>query len=260
VLDGVEVLLDEPMSSRGRRMLDAMIAAAPGPVVTTKAYAGRHQILMMYGAGQERRRLALQLHRARGGRVVTWDLGYWDRGRAMRLAIDQMHPSAEQLALAPAGVWRSTVNLRSDADPAGPVLLVGLGHKSATLYGLRHLQWERAALARIKAEFPGRQVLWRPKGRAAIPMGGTVLRHGMEIEEALRGCGLVVCLHSNVAVDACLAGVPVQCEAGAALALYAAGRDPAPAERAEFLRRLGFWNWHPGEAGEAWEWIERVIG
>ena len=35
------------------------------------------------------------------------------------------------------------------------------------------------------------------------------------IADVLNGCSVVVCRHSNVAVDACIAGVPVECEGGA---------------------------------------------
>lgn len=258
MLEGAEILLDPPMARRGRAMLDAMAAAAPAGTAVTSNYQGRHRLLMLYGAGQANRMAALQQHRARGGRVVVWDLGYWAREEAMRLAIDSLHPSAAQLALAPAAGQRFHVPLQALANPAGPILLVGLGDKSAALYGLSPMQWERQALARIRQAHPGRPVLWRPKGRRVVPLAGTMLCHGMPIEAALAGCSLVVCRHSNVAVDACAAGVPVQCEDGAALALYGAGPAPAAADRAEFLRRLGWWCWRPGEAGQAWEWIRKV--
>lgn len=258
MLEGAEILIDVPMCARGRRMLDAMAGSAPAGSVVTSAYAGQHRLLMLYGAGQQNRHAAMLAHLKRGGQVATWDLGYWDRDAAMRLAVDGVHPKADHMALAPAEGQRKAHELRSDADPRGPVLLVGLGAKSAALYGLKPMQWERRTLLKIQAEFPGRRVMWRPKGRKAVPFAGTTLRHGVSIEEAMKGCSLVWCRHSNVAVDACIAGVPVHCEDGAGLALYARNRAPGPDQRAEFLRRLGWWNWSPVEAPGAWEWIKRV--
>jgi hypothetical protein len=258
VQDGAEILIgDGLMARRGKRMLAAMAAAAPPGTITSAHYTGTRRLLMMYGAGLEQRRLALAKHRAAGGRVAVWDLGYWDRDDAMRLAVDSLHPTAEQLALAPDGCRRGHA-LREDANPAGPVMLVGLGRKSAALYRLQPMEWERKRLQVLKKRFPGRRILWRPKGRFEEQMPGTTYHYGLPIEAALRGCSLVVCRHSNVAVDACIAGVPVECEAGAALALYEGNPTPTVEQRLEFLRRLGWWNWRPSEASQAWDWIDMV--
>jgi hypothetical protein len=258
--DGCEILIDDgTMSRRGRRMLDAMIAAAPAGTVTSSRYTARHRLLMMYGAGLEPRRIALERHRAAGGRVIVWDLGYWEREEGgMRLSVDSLHPSAAQLAMAPAEGTRYAVALREDAKASGPIMLVGLGTKSCALYGLQPMEWERTRFRKLLRQFPGRHILWRPKGRRFQALPGATLCHGVPVEDALRGCSLVVCRHSNVAIDACIAGVPVECDDGAARALYRGNREPTREQRAEFLRRLGWFNWQPGEAGEAWRWIERL--
>lgn len=254
---GAEILIDLPMVRRGQRMQQAMADTAPFGSRITNHYGGQHQVLVLYGAGLLQRTAAIRRHKQVGGTVVVWDLGYWDRQDSMRLAINSLHPTAEQLACAPAG-QRRAYQLRQDADPAGPVLLIGLGNKSAALYGLDWMQWERAALAKVKKAYPGRPVLWRPKGKRAHALAGTTLAHGMPIEEAMRGCSLLVCRHSNAAVDACVAGVPVWCQDGAAFALYAGNPETTAEQRAEFLRRLGWWNWAPGEAAQAWGWINEV--
>lgn len=255
--DGAEILIDAPMATRGRRMLQALADTAPAGGMISRSYIGTRRLLVMYGAGLPARQQAARAHLRRGGRVVMWDLGYWDRDDAMRMSVDGLHPTPAQIAAAPAEGRRRFV-LREDADPAGPVLLIGIGPKSAALLGLRFLEWESLALARLNAAMPGRRVMWRPKGRQAVPLDGAQLRHGMNIEAALRGCSMVVCRHSNVAVDACMAGVPVWCEGGAALALY--GGNPAPTieQRADFLARLSWFNWQPAEAAQAWAWIKRA--
>lgn len=256
--DGAEILIEGPMSRRGERMLQAMVDAAPAGSVATKTYRGEHRTLMLYGVGHESRDRARRQHLKRGGRVVMWDLGYWDRDDGLRLAIDSIHPTADQLALAPQGDRRPPAVLREDADPAGHILLVGLGRKSLPLYGLRALEWERRALSRLKTEFPSRRIVHRLKGGRGPRLPGTKECAAESIEDALRGCALVVCRHSNVGVDACIAGVPVRCDDGAAAALYSRGSTPTPADRAEFLRRLSWWNWRLHEAAEAWDWIGKV--
>jgi hypothetical protein len=256
LLDGFELLMDAPMARRGKVMLQALAdTAAPGRAELTRAYRGGRRTLVVYGAGLPARRHAVHQHRRQGGRVVFWDLGYWDRDAAMRLAIDTLHPSAAQLAASPAAA-RRTHRLRSDAKAGGPVVLVGVGLKSCELYGLRPLEWERRTLQRLLAEQPQRPVRWRPKGRDVVHLPGAQTSAGGAIDDVLRGASLVVCRHSNVAIDACIAGVPVQCEDGAALALYQDNPEPTPEQRADFLARLSWWNWFPAEARAAWQFIE----
>lgn len=256
MVDGAEILIDSPMAQRGKRIMQAMRDAIPESVATPE-YRGKHQILILYGAGLAQRQHAMRAHLKRDGRVVCWDMGYWDRETAMRLAIDGMHPTAAMLAASPTEP-RHRITLRNDSKPGGPVLLVGLGDKSAEMLGLRRQEWERKAIARIRKQYPGRKIVWRPKGRYPYPIEGLQMRTGMPIEDALRGCSLVVCRHSNVAIDACIAGIPVDCEGGSAIALYAHGIAPDEKARAEFLARVSWWNWKPEEAAQAWQFIKRV--
>lgn len=258
---GYEVLIgDHAMAARGKRMLEALLKCRTAPrVVRSSVYTGTSRVLMMYGAGLESRRVALEKHLGNGGRAVIWDLGYWERDDHMRLAIDGLHPTAQHLALAPASGSRFTFKLREDADPAGPILLIGLGIKSAALYKVNPMEWERKKAKELQQRFPGRKIKWRPKGTLYAEIQGTELCRGGTIEEALKGCSLVVCRHSNVGVDACIAGVPVETEDGATLALYKGNPNPTAEQRTEFLRRLGYWNWKPSEAPDIWQWIERAV-
>jgi hypothetical protein len=146
--------------------------------------------------------------------------------------------------------------LREDADQSGPILLIGIGAKSAVAYGDPH--WAIRKLSDLRHRYPGRAIAWRPKGRSATPFASLPLRHGMPIEDALRGCSLVACRHSNVAVDACVAGIPVECDAGAAHALYGRNASPSREDRIDFLRRLSWWEWGICDAPQAWQWIRRV--
>ena len=79
------------------------------------------------------------------------------------------------------------------------------------------------------------------------------------IQELLRGASLVICRHSNVAVDACIAGIPVECEDGAARWLYAAGPVQPIERRASFLRRLAWWQWQCDEMEDAWKFLGRFV-
>lgn len=218
----------------------------------TRAYQGGSDWLVLFGVGAAVNDSARKAQIARGGRVLMWDLGYVDRKKVvghLRMSIDVDHPQdwLEQTPTEPARWARLGIPLREDADPAGPILLVGLGKKARSY--LRLPYWERDMYARLRARFPGREIVFRPKGkdRTAVPC-----RTDREtpIDELLRGKSLVVCRHSNVAVDAAVAGVPFEAENGAAMWLQR--RDFTPANRLEFLQRLAWWQWRANEASEAW--------
>lgn len=256
--DGWQILTDwSRLSRKATRMLQAMAAAAPAGTVTDETYLGARRGLMLYGPGAPAKLPVIKRHLKFGGFVAMWDMGYWDRKDAMRLSVNHLHPTPQQLELAPAGPGRRAFELRSDADPEGPILLIGTGPKSVFAYGLgQPLAWEAEKVRDLHRRFPGRGILWRPKGDRPVFLHGTELHHGLPIEQAMRGCSLVVSHHSNASVDAVIAGVPFETEQGAAT--WFAGRHFTPENRAEFLRKLSFWEWSRHEAPAAWQWIERI--
>lgn len=251
-------MIDQPMAKRGRRMLDALAANAPIGSHITKGYGGNARVLIMYGAGLDYRSNVMRQHLKRGGRVIAWDLGYWDRENAMRMSIDGIHPKPEHIVQAP-GTPRRQFVLRQDANPDGPILLIGIGFKSVCAYDLGYLQWEKMKVSELSARFKGKKILWRPKGKDHARLPGTELTVGMPIEHAMRGCSLIVCRHSNVAVDACIAGIPVECEDGAAYALYKDNPNPSVEQRLDFLNRLSWFNWQIGDAQATWSHIQRIV-
>lgn len=260
-----EVLIDKH-SHRALGILRAMVDAAPAADVQareTQAHQGRSPLLVMWGAGRSDHRAMWQQTLARGGHCVGFDLGYWGREKSVgcvRVHIDSRHPSQEQLArVHPRARLGQKFALREDALPDGPVLIVGLGNKSRHMRGEQPEQWERQKFAELRREFPGRSVEWRPKYRLAPFRAPLPLAPDLPIEAALQGRSLVVCAHSNVALDACLAGVPVRCEDGVAHVLYSKGENPSPEQRLDLLNRATWWNWHPSEAKQLWDFIRCMI-
>jgi hypothetical protein len=257
---GAELLIDPPFISRAAAWLAALAGANPQAKIT-KAYRGRHKLLVLYGVGNPFRALAAAQHVKAGGRVAMWDLGYWTRAESMRLSIDRNHPTAEQLASCDLKTPRPRPRLSQPRafDPSGPILLCGMGPKSCTHLGLVAQQWEHAKVRDLQARFPGRPIIFRPKpGNPFDRIEGTRRSAIGPIEDALQGISLVVCRHSNVAIDACIAGVPVECEDGAAFALYRDDQNPGEDARREFLARLAWWNWGSHEAAEAWRFMEEM--
>lgn len=260
-----EVLLsDDTMADRGRKMLEALIAAAPAAgveLVVSKEWRGAAPVLMTYGLGHPVRKDWTRKHLAGGGRLIGWDLGYWERDTPlrfnMRLTLDADHPH-RWIQPEPADRFdASGIVLREDANQAGPIVLCGLGAKQRRHKGFSGQGWEQLTLLRLRKRFGRRRIIYKAK-RPEQNLPGCQMWSGT-IEEALRGASLLVCSHSNTAVDACIAGVPVECEDGAALALYRGNPAPSREQRLEFLRSLAWWQWNPTEAQQAWAFIRSKL-
>lgn len=265
-----DILIAQSMRHRPARLLQAMCdgAAANGvDAVTMRDYAPREgAVFMTYGLGGRDRLPHAQEHMRKGGRVVAWDAGYWERktqDRRYRVSLDGFHcpqrimrgprPSSER--------WRdSGLSVTNCSHPDGHIVLVGNGPKSRAV-GAEG--WAAAKSREIRAKFPRRIIIYRPK-RGAMEAG--VDCDGVDrvspIEKVLDRASLAVCLHSNVAVDACRMGVPVVCEDGAAAAIYPsrledAANQPSIERRAEFLHRLAWFQWSASEIarGRHWEWL-----
>jgi hypothetical protein len=258
VIQGAELIIDEPMAARAQRFFGALRDAAPRWVTVSRHYTGKRRTIVTYGAGASWRQAFLRQHKAAGGRAILFDLAYWDRVDSLRMSLDGLHPTAEHLHLAAGLPSRRSFALREDANPAGYILLVGLGRKTAQMLGEAPQAWERSKLREIRERWPGARIVWRPK-RDPVSLDGLPMLHSVPIDVALNGARAVVCRASNVAVDACVAGVPVWCEGGAALALYGDNHAPTPRQRAEFLHTLSWWEWRKDEPAAAWEWVRWVV-
>jgi hypothetical protein len=264
-----EVISDDKHTAmRGVRMLKAMIAAAPIEVRVRSSYVGDCELLMMYGNGHPIRRPWWRKHLERGGHCIGFDLGYFSREDGdnckMRVTLDADHPQ-KWIRPEPPERWDSEgIALREDANPRGPVVIIGMGPKSNAALGMQTLQWETRAAKAAKAAYPDREIVFKPKLARHPKVPGLRVVTG-PIEDVLKGASLVVCRHSNVAIDACIAGVPVVCDDGAAAALYgpdiAAPTQVTRAQRLEFLRSLAYFNWAPSEAKQAWKFLlTRLVG
>lgn len=239
------------MSQKAQSILGAMCDAAQQEGITirrTQVYSGGSPWYMTWGLGHPGRRVWIDRHIANGGHVIAWDLAYWDRLKRFRLTIDADHP--HRLVRDMPLTRLASINLRNDYNPDGHILIIGMGPKSLAVYdGAK--DWERRAVERAKQAYPSHKVIVRPKG------------HRTPIQDALRGASLVVCRHSNVAIDACIAGIPVVCEDGIGFALY--NNDihnpvnPDPDRRLRFLHNVAWWQWSPREARQAWWFIKEVL-
>lgn len=257
----VEFLSVKQPSAAAVPMLEALRKAAVrcGDVVKlTSRYEGRSDWLVLFGVGYGPHNEARNRQLLRGGHAALLDLGYFGKSKDglgySRVSVDQDHPQ-HLLERAPADATRWTSHglaLREDADPAGPIVLVGLGRKSREY--LKAGDWEQRKLAELEARLPGRRILHRPKPRQEFSRLHCDRDVKTPIAQLLRGASLVVCRHSNVAIDAAVAGVPIEVEDGAAQ--WLASRAFTHPNRLEFLQRVSWFQWRPSEAPAAWQFIK----
>jgi hypothetical protein len=145
--------------------------------------------------------------------------------------------------------------------PDGHVLVIGTGRKTRKYLDV--LGWEENALLDASRRFPGRRIVYRPKPLGLKirqtakpdPVEWEYRSENTSINSALKGASLVICRHSNVAVDACMAGIPVECSGGAAHWLYSRVPIPTMQERLDFLYRLAWWQWRFFEMKSAWQFL-----
>lgn len=258
-----------PQSRRSTHLAQAMAAGAAKLGLQVEQVPGFETVAgdvgVAYGWGRPE---LFDAYRAAGGHYAYLDLGWWGRkpkhdvlGGFHKVSVDAREPSAyfrgnfatdrfaaHGLTAAP---WRPS---------GGHVLLAGMSAKSAKTRGLGALEWEMGTIEQIKA-VTDRPIVWRPKPSwaDAAPIPGTIYSApDTPLEAVLRDCWAVVTLHSNVAVDALLAGVPVNVAEGVAaefstpLAQIESPRMPDGRE--QMMADIAYQQWLPSEmaSGSCW--------
>lgn len=277
-----------PQHHRAKVTCDAMAAGAErrGEMVTRFAptdfdpsHAEQFDAAVFYGYEGANLSVFECFKRSRTSRVVYVDLGYWGRRDGGRWAgyhkivVDARHPTAyfrrqtkphDRIGAfhVEPQPWRNGMH----------VLLAGMGDKGAQAEGFGPNQWEIAAVAEIR-KYTTAPIIYRPKPswKAAKPILGTAFSapHARELADDLRDCMAVVTHHSNVAIDAVMAGVPAFCWGGVATELcsqdlsdLAALRRfswPSAAERMQWAADLAYTQWNIAEMarGDAWNYLRR---
>lgn len=238
-----------------------------------------HDVAVICG----RRGRGLQVYREyreAGRHVVQLDLGYWrrtalpeDGGRYagyMKVSVDHHHPTAyfQRRKHPPDRFAALGVSIRprrgqSALERDGVIILAGMSAKGAWVYDMVPEEWERRAVARLRA-VTSRSIIYRPKPSwaGAGRIEGTTFGGGKgDVEDALAGAWAVVTHHSNVAVDAVVAGVPVVAEDGVGLAVSPRPLEsvedpwfPAEEERMQFLYDVAYCQWTMTEIADGLAW------
>lgn len=208
---------------------------------------------------------------ASGRWAVYVDLGYWGRREGGRwsgyhkVVVNARHPSA--YFRAPQHDRKRISRFRGLlaqpwTESGNHILLAGMGDKGALAEGFAPEEWERGAIERIR-KVTDRPILYRPKPswKTARPIPGTLWSDPQQrvIEQELQNCWAVVTHHSNVAVDALVAGIPTFCWDGVAAGLSSQSFDEIerplfPDGRDAWMADLAYTQWSVEEiaAGACW--------
>lgn len=253
------------------RCLQAGAVAKGLDVAVMRSYEPRRgSVLILYGLGAPDRLPHALAHKKRGWHFVALDAGYWERkssSRKFRVTVDDFHcPNLVMRGPDPGSsrLDSSGITIQNASHPEGHIVLVGNGPKSGSV-GAQG--WAADKSQEIRRLHPKRKIIYRPK-RSFVESHITCdsVAIGEKIEKVLERASLVVCRHSNVAIDACRMGIPVVCEDGAAASIYPSrledeANQPSIERRAEFLRRLAWWQWSTDEmtSGAIWPWLIGIL-
>lgn len=191
-------------------------------------------------------------------RFVYADLGYWHRETSYRLVVDGWSPHLYVRAGLPASrLKRLGVEVQPWRTGGDTITIAGSTGKSSVEHGLAYRAWEIDVVRQLQG--CGKRIAYRPKptDRDKAPIAGAEYDVG-PIDCALRRSCAVVTHHSNAAVEALVAGVPVHCETGVAAAfsvpLAEVANPPLLEGREQFLADTAWLNWSLDEmrSGAAW--------
>lgn len=206
-------------------------------------------------------------------KAVYVDLGYWKRTEGgkihgyHKIAVNSRHPTAyfQQRNYPYHRFHQMGVPILPWKKGGRHILIAGMGAKAADVEGFKPTQWEQAAVEELQ-RYTDRPIIYRPKPswRNYVHIDGTILSPGdQRIEDVLEDCHAVVSHHSNVCVDAILAGIPVFCWHGVASVMglkdlsliespiYPEGRD-------QWAANIAWTQWTPAEikTGAAWRYLK----
>lgn len=215
----------------------------------------QHDVAIFYGFASGLRRVFDDYRRRR--RAVYIDLGYWGRRKRTRwdgyhkLVLNSRHPTAyfQDRAHSHDRFLSHGVKVEPWRRSGQHIILAGMSAKAAYAEGFKPEEWERAAIEQLR-KYTDRPIIYRPKPNwpEARPLPFSTMQADVPLERALKNCHAVVTHHSNVGIDAVLAGVPVitiegavEPMAGTALSLIE--NPPMPEGREQWAADLAYCQW-----------------
>jgi hypothetical protein len=272
----VEVIRTHQPRSRVicRAMVDGLkVCGVPFKETPEEHYCGPTADIAVFYGLHGRLSDAFIEYRRTGRKAVYVDLGFWCRTAGGKLygyhkvAVNSRHPTAyfQNRQKTSNRFAKLSVPILPWRKGGRHILVAGMGAKASAVEGFKPTQWEEAAIREIR-RYSDRPIIYRPKPswRGATPIDGTIFDDGnADLNQVLGDCHAVVSHHSNVCVDAILAGIPAFCWHGVAVPmslrdltlietpLYLDGRE-------EWAWNIAYTQWRPDEMsmGDTWRYLQ----
>lgn len=202
-------------------------------------------------------RAMFEAYRAAGRHFIYVDLGYWHRkqyrsdyGGLHKLVVDGRHATAYFRRNRPRDRLAGAPEIKPWRQNGAHIVLAGLSAKGAASSGLKPLVWEHDIISRLK-RVTGRSIVYRPKPSwtSAQPIPGTIFSPPEQpLSEVLADAWALLTLHSNAALDALAAGVPVRAQEGLASVMSMASVEcvefpPCNGDREQLFADIGYCHW-----------------
>lgn len=231
------------------------------------------EIAVFYGFDANLRRVFAD-YRALGRQVVYVDLGYWGRRQGGPLAgyhkvvVNGRHPTAYFQAVRHDADRAALLDLEFKPWSRGGnhIIVAGMSAKCAEVEGFAPSEWEKRTVAELR-RYTSRPIVYRPKPSwtEARPITGTTFEPSLDaLPRLLINCHAVVTHHSNVAIDAMLAGVPAFSAEGPATVLCQSDLSQIehpirPDGREQLACDLAYAQWTTQEmrSGAAWRHLKQ---
>lgn len=264
-------IYSDPGTRRSREIAIALRAGVAamgwqGEIVHSTHTVPRADVIAAYGWCNQR---MFEAYRKTGRHYVYVDLGYWARKRSRndyagyhKAVVDARHATKYFRRARPGDRLIGVPRLEPWKNGGGPhIIVAGMSAKGAAASGLRPLEWETATIARLR-ELTTRRIIYRPKPswRDARPLPGALFSPGTQpIAEVLREAHALVTYHSNAAIDALAAGIPVHAADGLASVMSMPSLDcieapPRDGDRGQFFADVGYCHWTVPEMADGTMW------
>lgn len=183
------------------------------------------------------------------GRVLHVDGGFWGRDRYVKLAMGGRWSPLSGRDYDGGRLGKHQIIAQKSRAPGKRVLVCGMSEKAATSWGLDEQEWERWAVEVLRSV--GADVIFRPKpNRGGKKIKGAAFDEGTSIYRSLNQVDAVATHHSNAAIDAIVAGLPIYVEVGLAEPMSVGRIEDLPGApshsitaRSRFLREVAWHQW-----------------
>lgn len=218
-----------------------------------------------------------EAYRAAGAHYIYVDMGFWNRkpdgaprDGHHKVVLDAWCPTKHMQRGCPDDRFRAQ-NIEVHAPrPGRSIVIAGMSAKSAADHGYAPSQWETETIGQLQL-LTSRPLVYRPKpswkGAKSIA-GSEFSTERKPIGEVLADAHALITHHSNAAVDAMAAGVPVYCVDGVgrlvstvALENIESPQLPCEAVRRQFLADVAYLQWTPVEmrTGVCWDHMKAQL-